>query len=186
MSGQISARRPPDVAPERRSLLSKFAARSMPSSTDHPTAPSRNWPSPSVKGTDRRTFKTVSPGSTPRRRSIEPGILCHLACVGVVATMIIAVFFGAGLYSLRQPTEEPISRVHNDEAPAASTAVAPSSADPPPIFTASLGVLSDATPDAPQLSATATPLGQAPQTDISPTRNRGGHRSHRHHHLSRR
>jgi endonuclease YncB( thermonuclease family) len=104
-------------------------------------------------------LETASPESASRRWGVEPGILFHLACVGVVATVIIAVLFGAGLYSLARPTAEVISWLQHGRAPAVSTGETPSSAGLAPISSASVGGLAAAA----RHGSTVVPRGQAAQ-----------------------
>ena len=177
MLGQIFAQRPRDMAPRRGRLLSKLAGHSTPSSTDLSATLSRKWRRFADSVANRLASKTALLISARRHWGVESGVLFHLAGIGVVGAVIIALFFGAGLYSLGRPIGQ-LTPVHNSERPAGSTGESPSTADPPP---ASAGVLAASTPDAAQPSATGTAPMQVPQAGTSPNRNRNGHRSYRRH-----
>jgi hypothetical protein len=177
MLGQIFAQRPRDMAPRRGRLLSKLAGHSTPSSTDLSATLSRKWRGFADSVANRLASKTALLISVRRHWGVELGVLFHLAGISVVGAVIIALFFGAGLYSLGRPTGQ-VTPVHNSERPAGSTGESPSTADTPP---ASVGVLTAATPDAAQPGATDTTPAQVPQAVTSPNHNRGGHRSYRHH-----
>ena len=169
MSGQIFARRSRDAAPRRGRLASKSEARSLRSAANLPAALSRKWHRFADSVAERLASKTALLISARRRRGLELGAFFHLVCIGVVGTVIIALFFGAGLYSLGRPTGQ-LTSVHNSESPA--------TADPPPT---SAGVLAASAPDAAQPSAAVTPPAQVPQAGTSPNHHRDGHRSYRRH-----
>jgi hypothetical protein len=177
MLGRIFAQRPRDMAPRRGGLLSQLAGHRMPSPAHPAAALSRKWHRFAELVAERLASKTALLTSARRHWRLELGVLFHLACIGVVGAVIIALFFGAGLYSLGRPTGQ-LTPVHNSEKPAGLTGGAPSTADPPPD---SAGVLAASTPDAAQPSATDTTPAQVPQAVTSPNHNRGGHRSYRHH-----
>jgi endonuclease YncB( thermonuclease family) len=182
MSRPMFARRSRDTAPRWSRLLSKSAARSLRFSTDPFTVPLRKWRRLADGVADRPALETASPESASRRWDVELGILFHLACVGVVATVIIAVFFGTGLYSLARPTAELVSWLHNGGAPAGSTGEMPSNAGLAPVSPASVGGLAAAARhgstvtvrgEAAQPGATTQALGAPSEPLPEPTEARG-------------
>jgi hypothetical protein len=168
MSGQIFAGRPSDLSQRRPSLLPKWVRRGLLPPTGPPAAADRKWRERSGAAADRPELEGLSRVSAWRRWPIEPGILFHLVCVGAVGAVIIAVCFGAGLYSLGHPADNLISNSSVDR-PAGGTPPdgTPTGADVPPRIAASLGVLAAATPDSPQLGGKDSPGRQAPQLGLT-------------------
>jgi hypothetical protein len=161
MSGEL------DASARTIGLLPKSSPR-MRSSINPPLAPNRQWPSVLKAAVDPPEAEATSPVLTPGRRGVELGILFHLVCVGAIGTMIIAVFFGAGLYSLGNPAEELVSNswahkhagsVSTSLVDAATERVAPG-ANVPPLIAALPGVLAA---DPVRSSGRTTPSGQGSQ-----------------------
>src|SRR5215813_3219726 len=99
MSGQFSASLSFDELPERISTTPSPIPRSV-----RPPADSLGI---SDTGTDRAALEAPPPEPTSRRwggeLGREVGILLHLACIALVGTAIIVVFFGIAFSLLRHP-----------------------------------------------------------------------------------
>jgi len=121
MSGQFSASLSFDELPERISTTPTPAPRSVRPPTDSLGV--------SDSGTDRAALEAPPPVPTSRRWDGElgrqVGILLHLACIALVGTAIIVVFFGIAFSLLRHPTGEGIGNSGARDRPMASVGAKP-------------------------------------------------------------
>jgi len=124
MSGQFSAGLSFDELPERTSTTPTPVPRSV-----RPPADSLGI---SDTGTDRAALEAPPPEPTSRRwggeLGREVGILLHLACIALVGTAIIVVFFGIAFSLLRHPTGEGIANSGARDRPMGSVGAKPLSA----------------------------------------------------------
>ena len=121
MSGQFSASLSFDELPERISTTPSPVPRSV-----RPPADSLGI---SDTGTDRAALEAPPPEATSRRwggeLGREVGILLHLACIALVGTAIIVVFFGIAFSLLRHPIGEGIANSGARDRPMASVGAKP-------------------------------------------------------------
>lgn len=179
MFGQIFASRSLVVLMGRTRMRTRPALRSVPSSSDLSETPSLSSHPLSNGRAGRWLFEAVASASKRRHWGAEPGMVFHLVCIGVVGFVIITVFVGAGLYSLRRPNEElvPNSGAHNHaavaaslaERPATSVGPPPSGAEAPAPIAAPLGMVNPSLPDSAQRGPTGKPGSEAPRADATAT-----------------
>src|SRR5215472_8245114 len=155
MSGQFSASLSFDELPKRISTTPSPVPRSV-----RPPADSLGI---SDTGTDRAALEAPPPEPTSRRwggeLGREVGILLHLACIALVGTAIIVVFFGIAFSLLRHPTGEGIANSGARDRPMESVGAKPEMPLSAPILSA---VPSRSAPVATAGNATASTSPAAP------------------------
>src|SRR5215831_555622 len=120
MSGQFSASLSFDELPERISTTPSPVPRSV-----RPPADSLGI---SDTGTDRAALEAPPPEPTSRpwgELGRQVAILLHLACIALVGTAIIVVFFGIAFSLLRHPTGEGIANSGARDRPMTSVGAKP-------------------------------------------------------------
>jgi hypothetical protein len=177
MSGQFSASLSLDDLPERISTT--------PTPDPRSARPPTDWLGISDTGTDGAPLEATPSAPASRRwgdkLGLQVGILLHLACIALVGTVIIALFFGSAFSLLGHPTEkiivnsgardrqmtpvgaEPemlqsaptVSAVPSRSAPVPQAGEGPSSAAPVAPFRADLPAVATARETTPAMTALA-------------------------------